>query len=118
MPAKKTKTEKKVAEAFREVHANVPSTVKATGKTGKAKEAMLTAVALIDMLSTQLLGSNLDGDSGCREKPGAIPATLVCCPGGIRGLVFAHATPNCVGGFTPIASATAYPPRTHAFTGV
>jgi hypothetical protein len=47
MPAKKqTKTEKKVAEAFREVHANVPSTVKATGKTGAAKEKMLTAVAL------------------------------------------------------------------------
>ena len=47
-----------------------------------------------------------------------VPATLVCCPGGKRGLVFAHATPKCVGGFTPIASATAYPPRTHAFTGV
>jgi hypothetical protein len=47
MPAKKqTKSEKKVAEAFREVHANVPSTVKATGKTGAAKEKMLTAVAL------------------------------------------------------------------------
>ena len=47
MAAKKpTKTEKKVAEAFHEVHANVPSTVKATGKTGAAKEKMLTAVAL------------------------------------------------------------------------
>ena len=45
MPAK-TKTEKKVAQAFHEVHANVPSTVKATGKTGAAKEKMLTAVAL------------------------------------------------------------------------
>ena len=43
---KPTKTEKKVAEAFHEVHANVPSTVKATGKTGAAKEKMLTAVAL------------------------------------------------------------------------
>ena len=47
MAAKKlTKTEKKVADAFHEVHANVPSTVKATGKTGAAKEKMLTAVAL------------------------------------------------------------------------
>ena len=47
MPTKKpTKTEKKVAEAMHEVHANVPSTVKATGKTGAAKEKMLTAVAL------------------------------------------------------------------------
>ena len=44
--AAKTKTEKKVAEAFREVHENIPSTVKATGKTGAAKEKMLTAVAL------------------------------------------------------------------------
>ena len=47
MAAKKqTKTEKKVAEAFHEVHKNVPSTVKATGKTGAAKEKMLTAIAL------------------------------------------------------------------------
>lgn len=47
MPAKKpTRTDKKVAEAFAEVHKNVPSTVKATGKTGAAKEKMLTAVAL------------------------------------------------------------------------
>lgn len=43
---KPTKTEKKVAEAFHEVHTNVPSTVKATGKTGAAKEKMLTAIAL------------------------------------------------------------------------
>ena len=47
MAAKKqTKTEKKVAEAFHEVHANVPSTVKATGMTGAARDKMLTAVAL------------------------------------------------------------------------
>ena len=46
MPTKKSKSDKKVAEAFHEVHANVPSTVKATGKTGAAKEKMLTAVAL------------------------------------------------------------------------
>ena len=44
--AAKTQQEKKVAKAFHEVHANVPSTVKATGKTGAAKEKMLTAVAL------------------------------------------------------------------------
>ena len=47
MAAKKqTKSDKTVAEAFHEVHAHVPSTVKATGKTGAAKEKMLTAVAL------------------------------------------------------------------------
>jgi hypothetical protein len=45
MPAK-TKTEKIVGKAFKEVHATIPSTVKATGKTGAAKEQMLTAVAL------------------------------------------------------------------------
>jgi hypothetical protein len=43
--AKKTKTEKLVESAMSEVHTNVPSTVKATGKTGAEKEAMLAAVA-------------------------------------------------------------------------
>ena len=46
MASKKTKTEQIVDNAFHEVHARTPSTVKATGKTGAAKEAMLTAVAL------------------------------------------------------------------------
>ena len=46
MPTKKSKTTKLVDEAMSEVHRNVPSTVKATGKTGAAKEKMLTAVAL------------------------------------------------------------------------
>ena len=46
MPAKKSKSDKIVDKAFTEVHTNVPSTVKATGKTGAAKEKMLTAVAL------------------------------------------------------------------------
>jgi Family of unknown function (DUF6496) len=36
----------KVDNAFREVFNNVPSTVKATGKTGKAKRKMMVAVAL------------------------------------------------------------------------
>ena len=44
--AAKTKSEKKVAKAFHEVHENIPSTVTATGKTGAAKEKMLTAIAL------------------------------------------------------------------------
>ena len=35
-----------VKKAFDEVHANTPKTVKATGKTGKAKQKMLVAVAL------------------------------------------------------------------------
>ena len=45
--AKPKSTSKKIVEAaMAEVHTNVPSTVKATGKTGAAKEKMLTAVAL------------------------------------------------------------------------
>ena len=46
MPTKKRKSDTIVDKAFSEVHANVPSTVKATGKTGAAKEKMLTAVAM------------------------------------------------------------------------
>ena len=38
--------DKKVSEAFHEVYAKTPKTVKATGKTGKAKQKMLVAVAL------------------------------------------------------------------------
>jgi len=46
MAVKKRTTKKLVEEAMSEVHHNVPSTVKATGKTGVAKEKMLTAIAL------------------------------------------------------------------------
>ena len=42
----KSKSQKTIDRAFSEVHEHVPSTVKATGKTGAAKEKMLTAVAL------------------------------------------------------------------------
>jgi len=35
-----------VSSAFHEVYSKVPKTVKATGKTGKAKTAMMTAIAL------------------------------------------------------------------------
>jgi len=34
------------SEAFKEVYANTPKTVTATGKTGEAKRKMLIAVAL------------------------------------------------------------------------
>ena len=46
MATKKSKTARLVDEAMSEVHRNVPTTVKATGKTGAAKEKMLQAVAL------------------------------------------------------------------------
>lgn len=35
----------KLGAAMREVHNNIPSTVRATGKTGAAKESMLRAIA-------------------------------------------------------------------------
>ncbi len=38
--------DKRVKAAFDEVHAKTPKTVVATGKTGKAKQKMLVAVAL------------------------------------------------------------------------
>jgi hypothetical protein len=44
--AKPKSTSKKIIEdAMSEAHTNVPSTVKATGKTGAEKEKMLAAVA-------------------------------------------------------------------------
>lgn len=46
MPAKKpTKTEKKVAEAFHEVHANPPSTL-GKNQTKAEREKQMTAIAL------------------------------------------------------------------------
>ena len=45
-PPSTSKSKGKIKAAFDEVYSNVPSTVKATGKTGKAKQKMMTAVAL------------------------------------------------------------------------
>lgn len=45
MAKPKSTSKKLIEDAMAEVHTNVPSTVKATGKTGAAKEAMLAAVA-------------------------------------------------------------------------
>lgn len=44
--AKEHRNDSKVESAFHEVYENVPKTVKATGKTGKAKQKMMTAIAL------------------------------------------------------------------------
>jgi hypothetical protein len=46
MAKKPTKSDKTVAEAFHEVHANIPSTVKKGGLKGDAREKQLVAVAL------------------------------------------------------------------------
>ena len=45
MPAKKTPTQKKVDKAFREVHANPPSTV-GKNQTQDEREAQRSAIAL------------------------------------------------------------------------
>ena len=42
---RKSRSKQLLEAAFSEVHTNIPSTVKATGKTGKDKEKMLAAVA-------------------------------------------------------------------------
>ncbi len=45
-PASKASAKQhRLAAAMAEVHANIPSSVKAAGKKGKAKEAMLAAIA-------------------------------------------------------------------------
>lgn len=43
---KPTKTQRLVKSAMEEVHSNVPSSVKKTGKTGKAAEKMKIAIGL------------------------------------------------------------------------
>lgn len=44
-PSKRSPSDSKVESAMEEVHNNVPKNVVATGKTGKAKESMLRAIA-------------------------------------------------------------------------
>ena len=46
MAAKKSKSDRIVEDAFHEVHHEVPRSVKASGKTGAAKQKMMTAIAL------------------------------------------------------------------------
>jgi hypothetical protein len=43
---KRSSSDPRIERAFEEVHANVPRNVKATGKTGAAKNKMMTAIAL------------------------------------------------------------------------
>ena len=43
--SERSPSDSRVQNAMSEVHRNVPANVKATGKTGKAKEKMLQAIA-------------------------------------------------------------------------
>ena len=43
--SQRSPSDSRIEAAMSEVHRNVPSNVKATGKTGAAKEAMLRAIA-------------------------------------------------------------------------
>lgn len=45
MPKHNSKSKSKVAAAMKEVHENIPSTVKRANVKGKRKEAMLRAIA-------------------------------------------------------------------------
>lgn len=45
-PSERSPSDSRVEQAFHEVYTNVPKNVKATGKTGNAKQKMMTAIAL------------------------------------------------------------------------
>lgn len=46
MGKRKTKSERIIEEMMREVHTNIPSTVRIAGVSGKKKKQMLKAIAL------------------------------------------------------------------------
>ncbi len=50
---RKKLNQRKISAAMEEVHKNIPSTVKATGKTGRAKEKMLQAIAFSKVRQAQ-----------------------------------------------------------------
>jgi hypothetical protein len=60
----------KVSEAFHEVYENVPKSVKKTGKTGKAKQKMMTAIALSK-------ARQAGADIPSMARGGIVPATGV-----------------------------------------
>lgn len=71
--AKKKKEDPRVRAAFHEVHENVPKNVKKTGKTGEAKQAMMTAIALS---KARAAGANIP-EAPSMQRGGIVPATGV-----------------------------------------
>lgn len=71
--AKKSKKDPKVSAAFHEVYENVPKSVKKTGKTGKAKQEMMTAIALS---KARAAGANVP-EPPSMQRGGVVPSTGV-----------------------------------------
>lgn len=70
MAKKAKKQDPRVEAAFHEVYEKVPKTVKATGKTGKAKQKMMTAIALS---KARAAGADIPS----MQRGGVVPATGV-----------------------------------------
>jgi hypothetical protein len=68
MAKRSSSTNRKVSAAFHEVYHKVPKTVKATGKTGAAKTAMMRAVALS---KARAAGADIPS----MQRGGIVPAT-------------------------------------------
>jgi hypothetical protein len=68
--AKKSKKDPRVEAAFHEVYTKVPKSVKKTGKTGEAKEKMMTAIALSK-------ARQAGADIPSMARGGIVPATGV-----------------------------------------
>lgn len=75
-----------MSAAFHEVHENVPKNVKATGKTGEAKQAMMTAIALS---KARAAGANIpkkhDGGEIMKDGVYELQAGEKVTPAGDRG---------------------------------
>jgi hypothetical protein len=70
MAKRSSSTDRKVSAAFHEVYNKVPKTVKATGKTGAAKTAMMRAVALS---KARAAGADIPS----MQRGGVVPSTGV-----------------------------------------
>jgi len=69
----KKKQDPRIKAAFHEVYEKVPKSVKKTGKTGKAKQAMMTAIALS---KAREAGANIP-EAPSMQRGGIVPATGV-----------------------------------------
>ena len=99
------KKDPRVAAAFHEVYTKVPKTVKATGKTGEAKEKMMTAIALdkarragakIPVKKMQM-GGMVTPARTIGRVPGAVMPSRVAAPASGRSMVGMTGTPPVIG---------------------
>jgi len=71
MAKKQSSSDRKVSAAFHEVYEKVPKSVKKTGKTGKAKQKMMTAIALS---KARAAGADVP-EPPSMQRGGIVPAT-------------------------------------------